>query len=79
MKSKSSKFPHREWKSFDIASAGLTKTQAKKKLVEAISLVLDGAKEDGNLSEILEEAGFSETEGQFRRQKIEIEELSIHI
>ncbi len=64
---------------FDVASAGLTKAQAKKNLSEALSLVLAGAKEDGNLSEILEEAGFSEKEGQFHRQKIEIEELSVHI
>lgn len=62
---------------FDVASAGPTKVEAKKNLAEAVSLVLRGAKEDGNLAELLEEAGYVEVNGSYQPRKLEIEELSV--
>ncbi|EKD22797.1 MAG: hypothetical protein ACD_83C00265G0002 [uncultured bacterium] len=43
---------------FDISSAGQNEEKAINMLKEAISIFLQGAKEDDNLNEILEEAGF---------------------
>lgn len=59
----------------DIASAGPTEDIARKNLREAISLVLKGAKEDGNLVEFLEESGFSQEKGQFILPKIITEKV----
>lgn len=42
----------------DIASCGPTKEKAKKNLFEAIQIILNGAAEDGNLKDLLLEAGF---------------------
>ena len=42
----------------DIVSCGPTEEKAKKNLNEAIAIVLRGAAEDGNLRDILLEAGF---------------------
>ena len=64
---------------FDIASAGTSKIEAKKNLVEAVSIVLHGAKVDGNLAELLEDAGFAEIDGKIEPKKVEIEELSVTI
>lgn len=44
---------------FDISSAGVNETKAISMLKEAIYILLKGAKDDGQLDEILEEAGFS--------------------
>lgn len=44
---------------FDISSAGEDEKKAISMLKQAISILLQGAKEDGQLDEILEEAGFS--------------------
>lgn len=44
---------------FDISSCGKTETGAEKMLKKAIELVLAGAKEDGTLNQVLEEAGFN--------------------
>ena len=42
----------------DIASCGHTEEKATKNLHEAIQLTMEGAAEDGNLEELLREAGF---------------------
>lgn len=44
---------------FDISSCGKTGIEAEKMLKEAIELVLTGAKKDGTLNQVLEEAGFN--------------------
>ena len=43
---------------FDISSCGSTEQKAQNMLKEAIKVLLFGAKEDGTLLELLEEAGF---------------------
>ncbi len=42
----------------DVASCGPTPAKAKKNLEEAVEIVLKGAAEDGNLKDLLLEAGF---------------------
>ena len=44
---------------FDISSCGKTEEKAGRALTEAIELLIDGAKEDGTLNQLLEEAGFA--------------------
>src|SRR3990170_2056878 len=43
----------------DVASCGPTEKKARENLKEAIDIVLSGAKEDGNLKELLKSAGFT--------------------
>lgn len=59
----------------DIASAGPTEETARKNLSEAVNLVLKGAKEDGNLDELLQEAGFSKQKGEFFPPKVVSEKV----
>jgi len=61
----------------DIASAGSTELEARKNLREAVNLVFEGAKEDGNLQEFLEEIGFSKEKGRFKAPKITTEKVSL--
>ena len=63
----------------DVASAGPSEKIARRNLKDAIGLVLKGAKEDGNLEEFLQEAGFSEKEGQFIPPKVTTEKILIPI
>ncbi|MGB9706581.1 MAG: type II toxin-antitoxin system HicB family antitoxin [Microgenomates group bacterium] len=42
----------------DIASCGKNEEEARRMLEEAIRILLQGAREDGTLDQILEEAGF---------------------
>ncbi len=42
----------------DVSSCGKTEEEARKMLEEAVFLILKGAKEDGTLNQVLEEAGF---------------------
>jgi len=49
----------------DIASCGKNEEEAKRMLEEAIQILLQGAKEDGTLDQILEEAGFSKKGKEF--------------
>ena len=63
----------------DVASAGPTEVVARKNLKEAINLVLEGAKEDGNLDEFLEEIGFLKEKGHFKAPKITTEEVSLPV
>lgn len=46
---------------FDISSCGKTEALASKSLEEALNLLIEGAREDGTLNQLLEEAGFSRT------------------
>ena len=63
----------------DIASAGPTEAAARNNLKEAINLVLEGAKEDGNLEEFLEEVGFSKEKGEFKAPKIRIDKIPLPV
>ena len=63
----------------DVASAGPTEPKARANLKEAINLVLEGAREDGNLDEFLEEVGFSKDKGKFKAPKLTIEEVSLPV
>ncbi len=63
----------------DIASAGLSEAVARKNLKEAISLALEGAKEDGNLDEFLEEVGFTKKSGRFKVPKTTTEKISLPV
>lgn len=42
----------------DVASCGKNEEEAKRMLEEAIQIVLEGARKDGTLNQLLEEAGF---------------------
>lgn len=61
---------------FKVASCGPTEKKAQENLREAIDLVLEGAKEDGNLEDLLKEAGFDIKRGKIKPPKILIEEIS---
>lgn len=60
----------------DVASCGPTEKKAKENLKEAIDSVLSGAKEDGNLKDLLKEAGFDLRRGKIKPPKIIFEEVS---
>jgi len=49
----------------DVASCGKDEEEAKRMLEEAIQIVLEGAKEDGTLDQLLEEAGFLKKKEEF--------------
>ena len=59
----------------DVASCGPTEKKARENLKEAIDMVLEGAKEDGNLGELLRESGFNIEQGKVKPPKITIEEI----
>ena len=63
----------------DVASAGSSEIIARRNLKEAIDIVLEGAKEDGNLEEFLEEAGFSKEKSKFRAPKVTTEKVTLPI
>ena len=63
----------------DVASAGPSETIARQNLKEAIDIVLEGAKEDGNLEELLEEAGFSKEKGKFKAPKVTTEKVLLPV
>lgn len=68
------------WVSFNpelnVASCGPTEKKARENLKEAIDIVLEGAKKDGNLEELLKESGFSLEKGRIKPPKILIEEIA---
>lgn len=68
------------WVSFNpelnVASCGPTEKKARENLKEVIDTVLEGAKEDGNLEELLKESGFSIEKGKVKPPKIVIEEIA---
>lgn len=45
---------------FDVSSCGKTEDEARRMLEEAISVTLVGAKEDGTLAQVMQEAGFGD-------------------
>jgi len=49
----------------DISSCGKNEKEARNMLEEAIKIVLDGAKADGTLDELLKEAGFDKKEQEY--------------
>ena len=55
---------------FDVASCGPTEDKAIKNLQEALRLTLEGAVEDGNLKELLREAGFQVTARAIKPPKV---------
>lgn len=59
----------------NVASCGPTEKKARKNLHEAMEIVLRGAKEDGNLHELLQEAGFDIGKGKIKPPKIVIEDF----
>ena len=59
----------------DVASCGPTEKKARENLKEAIDIVLSGAKEDGNLKELLQESGFASNEGKIKPPKVSVEEI----
>lgn len=60
----------------NVASCGPTEKKARDNLKEAIDIVLKGAKEDGNLEQLLEELGFNLKHGKIMPPKILIEEIA---
>ena len=60
----------------DVASCGPTEKNARENLKEAIDIVLSGAKEDGNLKELLRESGFGLNEGKIKPPKVSVEEIA---
>ncbi|MFH1388715.1 MAG: type II toxin-antitoxin system HicB family antitoxin [Patescibacteria group bacterium] len=49
----------------DISSCGKTEEDARNMLKEAVSVLLDGAKEDGTLDQLLEESGLASEKSNF--------------
>lgn len=60
----------------NVASCGPTEKKAKNNLKEAVGIVLRGAKEDGNLTELLKESGFELAKGKVKPPKVMIEEFA---
>jgi len=60
----------------DVTSCGPTEKKARENLKEAIDIVLSGAKEDGNLKELLQESGFALNEGEIKPPKVSVEEIA---
>ena len=60
----------------NVASCGPTEKKARENIKEVIDTVLVGAKEDGNLEELLEESGFMLENGKVKPPKIVIEEIA---
>ena len=50
--------------------------KARENLLEVIDTVLEGAKVDGNLEELLRESGFNIEQGKVKPPKITIEEIA---
>lgn len=59
----------------NVASCGPSEKKARKNLHEAMEIVLRGAKEDGNLEELLHEAGFGIERGKIKPPKIIVEDF----
>lgn len=61
----------------DVASCGPTEKKARENLKEALDIVLVGAKKDGNLEELLKNAGFSVKGKNIQPPKVLIENILI--
>ena len=64
---------------FDVASCGATSRESEKNLKEAVEIVLEGAKEDGNLEKLLGESGFSLKESKVVPPKVTFGQVSLTI
>ncbi len=63
----------------DVASCGPTVAKAKKNLLEAIDIVLEGAAEDGNLRDLLLESGFAINKSELEPPKVSLDTLNFHL
>ena len=63
----------------DVASCGPTQDKAKKNLTEAIGIILNGAAEDGNLKDLLLEAGFEINESKVKPPKVSVDKFTLHL
>ena len=63
----------------DIASCGPTKEKAKINLNEAVDIVLKGAAEDGNLKDLLLEAGFEIKQDSLTPPKISLDKFIFNL
>ena len=59
----------------DVASCGPTEKKARENLKEALDIVLVGAKKDGNLEDLLKNAGFTVKGNSIEPPKIVIESI----
>ena len=60
----------------DVASCGPTEKKARENLKEALDIVLVGAKKDGNLKDLLKNAGFTVKGESIEPPKIIIENVA---
>ena len=63
----------------DVASCGPTVAKAKKNLLEAVGIVLEGAAEDGNLRDLLLESGFAIKKSELEPPKVSLDTLTFHL
>jgi len=63
----------------DVASCGPTENKAKKNLFEAVQLVLRGSAEDGNLKDLLLEAGFEIDQSKVKPPKVSLDKFTLHL
>ena len=63
----------------DVASCGPTVEKAKKNLMEAIQIVLNGAAEDGNLKDLLLESGFEIKAKSLKPPQVSLDTLKLHL
>ena len=59
----------------DVASCGPTEKKARENLKEALDIVLVGAKKDGNLEDLLTNAGFTVKGNSIQPPKVIIESI----
>lgn len=63
----------------DVASCGPTRDKAKNNLYEAVQIVLRGAAEDGNLKDLLLEAGFEINKSKVKPPEVSIDKFTLHL
>lgn len=63
----------------DVSSCGPTRQKAKKNLEETIQIVLKGAVEDGNLKDLLLEAGFEIKKSEVKPPTISLDKFTFHL
>ncbi len=63
----------------DVASCGSTVGKAKQNLSEAVQIVLKGATEDGNLKELLLEAGFEISKSKVKPPKVSVDTFNMQL
>src|SRR5438105_3540294 len=63
----------------DVASCGPTVQKAKDNLKEAVKIVLQGAADDGNLKELLLEAGFEIDKSKVEPPKVSLDTFTLNL